>query len=117
MGLLGLAAGPKAEGARPPAPTRGRQSHLAPIRGRALGLALGHDPIHALSPEAGAGPALLTAAPDHAPDQGQNRTRQEGGADPGLAAPLLPPLLAWAPVLGLLSLNQGWEKKIKAIKC
>lgn len=49
---------------------------------------------HLLSPafpsaEAGAGLAPRTAAPDHGHDRGRNRTRQEGDAAPGLAAPLL----------------------------
>lgn len=46
-----------------------------------------------LFPEAGAGPALLTAAHDRGHDQDRNRTRREGGAGPGLAAPLLRKLL------------------------
>lgn len=117
MGLLGLAVGLKAEVVHPPGPIRDLQNPLAPIRGHDLALALDHDPIHALSPEAGAGPALLTAARDRGHDRDRNRTPQEGGAGPGLAAPLLLLLLVWAPVLGLLYQNQDLEKKIKAIKC
>ena len=50
MGLLGPAVGLKAEVAHPPGPIHDLQNHLAPIRGHDLALALGHDPIHALSP-------------------------------------------------------------------
>lgn len=46
-----------------------------------------------LFPEAGAGPALPIAAHDHDHDPDQNLTPQEGGAGPGLAAPLLRKLL------------------------
>lgn len=46
-----------------------------------------------LFPEAGAGPALPIAARDHGHDPDQNLTPQEGGAGPGLAAPLLRKLL------------------------
>lgn len=117
MGLLGLAVGLKAEVAHPPGPIHDLQNHLAPIRGHDLALAPDHDRIHAPSPEAGAGPALLIAAHDHGHAQGRNRTPQEGGAGPALAAPLLLLLLVWALVLGLLYRNQDLEKKIKAIKC
>lgn len=117
MGLLGLAVGLKAEVVHPPGPIHDLQNHLAPIQGHDLALALGHDPIHALSPEAGAGPALPIAARDHGHDPDQNLIPREGGAGPGLAAPLLLLLLVWAPVLGLLYQNQDLEKKIKAIRC
>lgn len=117
MGRPGPAVGLKAAVARPPGPIPDLQSHLVPIRGHALVLALDHDPIPARSPGAGAGPAPPTAARGHGHDRGRSRTPPEGGAGPGLAAPLLPLLLVWAPVLGLLFQNQDLEKKIKAIKC
>lgn len=47
-------------------------------------------------PEAGAGPALLIAARDHGHAQGRNRTPQEGGAGPALAAPLLRKLFSFS---------------------
>lgn len=47
------------------------------------------------SAEAGAGPALLTAARGHGRDHDRNRTPQEGDAGPGLAAPLLRKLLGF----------------------
>lgn len=47
-------------------------------------------------PEAGAGPALLIAAHDHGHAQGRNRTPQEGGAGPALAAPLLRKLFSFS---------------------
>lgn len=50
MGRLGLAVGLRAVVARPPGPIPDLQSHLAPIRGHALALALDHDPIPARSP-------------------------------------------------------------------
>lgn len=117
MGLLGLAVGLKAEVVRLPGLIHDLQNHLAPTRDHALALALDRDPILAHSPEAGAGPAPLTADHGLGHDLGPNRTPQEGGAVPALKAPLLFLLLVWAPVLGLLYQNQDLEKKIKVIKC
>lgn len=117
MGRLGLAVAPKAEVVHLLGLTRDLQNHPAPTRDPALAPALGRDPIPAHSPEAGAGPAPLTA--DRAPAHGlaPSPTPRGGGAAPALAAPLLLLLLVWAPVLGLLYQNRDLEKKIKAIKC
>lgn len=117
MGRLGLAVGLKAEVVHLPGLIHDLRNHLAPTRDHALALALDHDPILAHSPEAGAGPAPLTAGHDHGPGRGPSRTPQEGGAVPALAAPLLLLLPVWAPVLGLLYQNRDLGKKIKAIRC
>lgn len=60
-------------------------------------------------PGAGAGPAPLTAARGHGHDRGRSRTRLEGGAGPGLAAPLLRKLLLVDVLvyLGCLEKYQG----------
>lgn len=92
--LLGLAVGLKAEVAPPPAPIHDLQNHLAPTRGPDLAPALGPGPIHALSPEAAAGPAPLTAARGRGHDPDPSRTPQAGGAALGLGAPPLLLLLA-----------------------
>lgn len=49
--------------------------------------------VRCLFPEAGAGPALLTAARDRGHGRGPSLTPQAGGAAPGLAAPPLRKLL------------------------